>query len=64
MGFEQAERIKTKGIFLHVVASPFLLLGYAGRGLGFLAEKIGKSIQGQDKVQMNQFKKELEQAFE
>jgi len=47
-----------------VVASPFLLLGFAGRGLGNFASKIGKSIQGHDKVQMIQFKKELEQAFE
>lgn len=64
MGFEQAERVKTKGIFVHVVASPFLLLGFVGQGLGNFAGKIGKSIQGSDKVQLIQFKKELEQAFE
>ena len=64
MGFEQAERVETKDIFMHVVASPFLLLGYTGKGLGNLAVKIGKSIQGQDKALMAQFKKDLEQAFE
>lgn len=49
---------------MHIVASPLLLLGYAGRGLGNLASKIGKSIKGEDKVNMAQFKKDLEDCFE